>query len=77
MATGRGDVKQSVDDLAEISGARMARAARHPQKRSNQSPFPIRHVTCVAWRSPEILPMGDFSPDHRELYQIFANPKDS
>ncbi|WP_210213085.1 hypothetical protein, partial [Sinorhizobium meliloti] len=40
-------------------------------------PFAIRDIACISARPPDIIAPGGFSPGHRDLHQIFANPTES
>jgi hypothetical protein len=74
LATGCGDVKQGVDNLAHVRGPRTAQLW---QKRLHQLLFPIGHIARIAGSLPSIVSTGDFCPGHRELHRIFANSKES
>ena len=53
------------------------RAGGSRQKAPDQPPFRICHIACITQFVPSILLSSDFSPGHRDLLRIFANPMES
>ncbi len=77
LAAGGQDVENRLDDPAQIGRARPAQSASRRKPPRDQRPLRIRHIACIAESVASILRTSDFSPRHRALPRIFANPKES
>jgi hypothetical protein len=61
----------------DVRQVRRARSARRRRQGLQQHPFAIRLIACIAQPRPHTLAASGFGLGHRELPQIFANPKES
>jgi hypothetical protein len=77
LAAGLRDVKDRVDDLAQVGLARASAIGRRRQMRRNHLPLFVGGVACIAQMIALILPSRDFSPGHGVLLGVFANTRES
>src|SRR5476649_2904485 len=77
LATGRQDVQDRLDHIAQIDLPRPSQTLPGWQLSYDQPPFCIGHIACIAQPAPLILRSSDFSPSHCDLPRFFANPKES
>jgi len=77
LAAGGQNIKDRIDDQAQIAGARPAEPPRRRQKGFNRGPLTVRRVACVAQALAPILSASGFSPSHVILRRSFATTTES
>src|SRR6202043_2805660 len=77
LAARRQNIENRLHNTTQIGPARPTAPVCSRQKALDQPPPRIGHTACITQFVPPILLPSDFSPGHRDLLRIFANPMES
>jgi hypothetical protein len=77
LAAGGQDVENRLNHPTQIGRTWPVQPPPPRKPARDQIPLRIRHIACIAESVASILRTSDFSPRHRALPRIFANPKES
>src|SRR5262249_23633043 len=77
LAAGGQNEQNCLHNLAQINCPRPTQSTPSRKPARDQLPLRICHIACIAESVTQILGASDFSPWHRALPRIFANPMES
>src|SRR5450759_2395821 len=77
LATGGRNVEDRIYHRSHVCRTRTTERRCRRQKRLHHKPLCISRIASISQALAPIMSTSDFSPGHRALPRIFANPKES